>query len=173
MIGTIGWYLGKCNLFVPLFIDVAMTSLPFFALGYYLKGSAIFKGEKKAAYAVIGILLAVLSLYLPHRISLHYNIIEGIYSYLASLTIAVATLFICLCIKKIPFVNYFGKFSLIPLCVHHFIYRPVKVLLHATGIEIIDNGYMVAIVTLLLSTLCIPLCIKYIPSFVAQKDLIK
>ena len=150
-----------------------MTSLPFFALGYYLKGSAIFNRGQKAIYAIVGILLALFSLYLPHRISLHYNIIEGFYSYLASLTIAFATMFICLCIKRIPFVNYFGRFSLIPLCVHHFIYRPVKVLLHATGVEIIDNGYMVAAVTLLLSTLCIPLCIKYIPWFVAQKDLIK
>ena len=52
------------------------------------------------------------------------------------------------------------------------IYRPVKVLLQATEISAINNEYSVASVTLLLSTLCIPLCIKYIPHFVAQKDLI-
>lgn len=171
-VGAFGWYAGHCGLFAPMFIDAAMTSLPFFATGYYMKSGAIFKG-KKILYAAAGIILIVFTAYLPHRISLHYNIIEGIHSYIAAFTIAFAILFICLCINKIPFINYFGKYSLVPLCVHHLIYRPVAVAFKATEIDFLNNSYAVAVVTMLLSTLCIPLCLKYIPWFVAQKDIIK
>lgn len=171
-IGAAGWYAGHCGMFAPAFIDAAMTSLPFFATGYYIKSGAIFKG-RKIVYAAAGVLLAALTAYLPHRISLHYNIIEGIHSYVAAFTIAFAVLFICLCIKRVPFVNYFGKYSLIPLCVHHLIYRPVAVVFRATNIDFLDNCYAVAAVTMILSTLCIPLCLKYVPWFVAQKDIIK
>lgn len=172
LVGTIGWYAGYCDIFVPMFIDVAMTLLPFFAIGYYIKSGAIFKGGK-IIYAAAGVLLAAISVYMPHRISLHYNIIEGIHSYIAAFTIAFAVLFICLYINRVPFVNYFGKYSLIPLCVHHLIYRPIAVAFKAINIDLLNNCYAVAIVTLLLSTLCIPLCIRYIPWFVAQKDVIK
>ena len=47
------------------------------------------------------------------------------------------------------------------------------VLLPKTGIEFLSDKWSIAIITLLLSALCIPVCKKLIPWFIAQKDLIK
>ncbi len=178
LLGFLGWYLGDKNIFVPLFLDVAMTAMPFFALGYYLKKSNILYPNKWDKYNLLIALFFwgisfILTATTHYRLSLHYNGLNGISTYFIAISSVLSILFICKSIKRLPFFSYIGKYSIILLCVHHLIYRPVKVLLHSTGMEIIDNGYMVAAVTLLLSTLCIPLCIKYIPWFVAQKDLIK
>jgi hypothetical protein len=53
------------------------------------------------------------------------------------------------------------------------IYRPLMVLLPKTGVELLSDKWSIAIITLLLSALCIPVCKKLIPWFIAQKDLIK
>ena len=176
--GLAGWFLGNKNIFVPLFLDVAMTALPFFAFGYYLKKSNILYPNKwdkfnlLIAVAFWGVSFALTALK-THRLSLHYNGINGWSTYIISVASVLAVLFLCKSIKKLPFFSYIGRYSIILLCVHHMIYRPAKVALQATNIDFLDNNYTVAAITLLLSTLCIPVCIKYIPWFVAQKDLIK
>ena len=37
ILGFIGWYSGNKGWFVPLLMDVALTAMPFFAMGYFLK----------------------------------------------------------------------------------------------------------------------------------------
>ena len=172
LIGIVGWTTGKHEIFIPAFIDVAMTSLPFFALGYYIKNSGILQLNRFICI-IIGSLLLFLMNYIPYRISLHYNIIEGFNSYAASIVIAFAILYLSAGIKKLPFVNYFGKNSLVPLCVHHMIYRPIAIILQGLNIEYMDNKYLVAIITLTISSICIPIFTKVAPHFVGQKDFIK
>lgn len=178
LLGLIGWWLGYNNYFVPLFIDVAMTAMPFFAFGYYLKRSNILYPNNWDKYNLIlafafWCISFVLINTTDFRLSFHYNGINGISTYFIAIASVLSILFLCKSIKRLPYFSYIGRYSIILLCVHHMIYRPVKVLLEASKIEIIDNEYIVAIITLLLSTLCIPICKKYIPWFVAQKDLIK
>ena len=86
-----------------------------------------------------------------------------------SLSSVMAVLFLCKIIKRLPFISYFGKYSIIPLCVHHLIYRPLKLVLTQFNIS---GGGILALSTILLCWACIPLCIKLIPWFTAQKDLI-
>ncbi len=178
LLGFIGWYLGYKEIFIPLFLDVAMTALPFFTFGYYLKKSNILYPNGFDRYNLIfacalWTISFTLTMWTSYRLSLHYNGINGISTYIISITSVLSILFICKKIKRLPFFSYIGRYSIILLCVHHMIYRPVKVLLQSTNIEIINNEYVVALITLLLSTLCIPVCIKYIPWFVAQKNLIE
>ena len=178
LLGFIGWFLGDKEIFVSLFLDVAMTTLPFFAFGYYLKKSNILYPNKADKYNIsIAIILWIIALIIESqssnlRVSFHYNHIS-LLAYITSITSTISFIFLCKSIKKLPFFSYIGKYSIILLCVHHMIYRPVKILLQSTNIEIINNEYAVAFITLFISTLCIPACIKYIPHFVAQKDLIK
>lgn len=171
--GFIGWWLGNERFFLPMFLDVAMTSLPFFALGYYINKSQMLNKANENAGLAFGILMLVISAILPSRISLHYNIMEGAVSYITGLLIAFGLLFICKKIKSVPFVTFCGRYSLILLCVHHMIYRPLMVLMPKTGIELLGSNWSIATITLLLSAACVPLCKKLIPWFVAQKDLIK
>lgn len=179
LLGTIGWYMGNVqHLFMPLFIDVAFTALPFFAFGYYLKKTEILYPNKYDRYNFLfAILLWGIAFALTKtthfRLSLHYNGLEGWSTYIISITSVLSILFLCKIIKHIPLVSYMGRYSIILLCTHHMIYRPVRVILDRMGCDGEFQSIAVAVITLFLSTALIPLCIKYIPWFTAQKDLIK
>ena len=178
LLGFTGWFLGDKGIFVPMFIDVALTALPFFAFGFYLKKSEILypnKYDKFNVLFVIGFwsIAYLLTIKTEYRLSLHYNGLEGWSTYIISICSVLAILFLCKIIKHIPFVSYCGRYSIVLLCVHHMIYRPLMVLLPKSGIELLRDKWSIAIITLLLSALCIPVCKKLIPWFIAQKDLIK
>ncbi|MBO7192812.1 MAG: acyltransferase [Bacteroidaceae bacterium] len=174
LIGVTGWYMGYTGIFLPLFLDVAMTSLPFFALGYYLNQANLLTIKIPAIFSLIlGCVFIALTFIIPSRISLHYNIMEGANSYIVGIIIAIGILLISKAFNRIPFISYCGRYSIVLLCVHHMIYRPLMVLLPKTGIEFLSDKWSIAIITLLLSALCIPVCKKLIPWFIAQKDLIK
>lgn len=177
-LGVTGLLLGRSGVFIPLFIDVAFTALPFFAFGYYLKKSDILYPNRYDRYCILFAMVFwgiayILTITTDYRLSLHYNVLEGWSTYFISITSVLAILFLCKTIKHVPFVSYCGRYSIVLLCVHHMIYRPLMVLMPKTGIEILSSNWSIAIITLLLSAACIPVCKKLIPWFVAQKDLIK
>lgn len=175
-LGFVGWYLGNVlHVFVSLFFDVALTALPFFAFGYYLKRTPILFPNKYDKYNILFMLLFwSISLMLTRtthfRLSLHYNGLEGLSTYVISITSVMSILFLCKIIKRLPFISYLGRYSIISLCLHHLIYRPVKVI--SASFDISGNEIL-AVVTVLICWACIPLCIKFIPWFTAQKNLIQ
>lgn len=176
-IGVVGWYLGSKNIFFPLFFDVAMTSLPFFTMGYFLKKTSILYPNKYDKYNILFFLLFwvfsyIINMSMHQRMSLHYNIIEGWSTYLLSFTSVMSILYLCKALQHIPFITYIGRYSIILLCVHHMIYRPLIVIFKHFPNFLFEN-FIIALLTLLLSAACIPICKKWIPWFVAQKDLIK
>lgn len=179
-LGFFGWYLGNVqHVFVPLYFDVALTALPFFIFGYYLKRTDILFPNKSDKYNILFALLfwsvSFILIRVTHfRLSLHYNGLEGWSTYIISVTSVMSILFLCKMIKHLPFVSYFGRYSIIPLCVHHLIYRPVKVMLISFDISgEFFSAFISALITVLICWACIPICIKFIPWFTAQKDLIK
>lgn len=179
IIGSIGWYMGNMlHIFVPLFLDVALTALPFFVVGYYLKKTEILYPNKYDKYNILfAIFLWGISFLLiettHYRLSLHYNGLEGWSTYIISIVSVLSILFFCKIIKYIPLVSYMGRYSIVLLCTHHMVYRPLKVLLIKISVGGDYRDIIIAIFTLLISTALIPVCKKYIPWFVAQKDLIK
>lgn len=179
LLGFVGWYSGNVlNLFVPLFFDVALTALPFFALGYYLKRTPLLFPNRYDKYNLLFALLFwtvafVLTRKTHFHLSLHYNVLEGWSTYFIAIASVMSILFLCKAIKHLPFVSYFGRYSIIPLCVHHLIYRPVKVALNHCNISEWGGIILLTIITILICWAAIPLCIRFIPWFTAQKDLIR
>ena len=89
------------------------------------------------------------------------------------LTSVLALLMLCKAIKRLPVISYFGRYSIIPLCIHHLIYRPVQLVV-AKFIPIDDGGaYIVAAVTVLLCLACIPFFVNFLPYVTAQKDILE
>lgn len=175
-LGFIGWFLGYHGIFLPLFFDVSLTAMPFFTFGYFLKKTQILYPNKYDNYNILFFFLLwgisiLIERMMHQRLSLHYNAIEGWSTFLLSFISVLSVLFLCKAIKSIPFVTYVGHYSIILLCVHHMIYRPLKVLF-APYPYLSLNGFTVAFLTVLLSALCIPIFKRWIPWFVAQKDLI-
>ena len=177
ILGFVGWYLGYRGIFIPLFIDVALTSMPFFTMGYFLKKTNIlypnnFDKYNIFLFAAFWFISWCIDQNLYQRLSLHYNAIEGWSTYLLSFTSVMSVLFLCKFLKRIPFITYVGRYSIIILCVHHLIYRPLIVFCRMILPESEFVSFLIALATLLLSAACIPFFKRYLPCFCAQKDLI-
>lgn len=178
LIGFLGYHLGRVNFFAPLFMDVALTAMPFFCFGTWLKKTPILYHNKYDKYNLFWvILLYLISWFISDnfhfRLSLHYNKIEGIATYFLAISSVLAILLLCKMIQKIPIISYMGRYSIVLLCTHHLFYRPIKVVLDKQPYQWLDNVYMVAFLTIICCLAITPLCVRYIPYFVAQKDLIK
>ncbi len=180
-VGAIGVTLGINNVFLPCMIDVAMSALPFLYFGYILRKAPILYPNKHDKYNLlfaIGLYLiaALIAIYAdnPHY-SFHYNRYAGNLGLLISGSICgvLAILFLCKSIKHIPVVSFCGRYSIIMLCLHHMIYRPVALGLGYININGEVNTYITAALTIAICILMIKPCVKYIPWFTAQKDLIK
>ena len=178
VMGFIGWYLGHLNIFIPLFIDVALTSMPFFTMGYFLKKTELLYPNRYDKYNLLFFIILwgiswLIEESMHQRLSLHYNAIEGWSTYLLAFTSVMSILLLCKAINHLPFITYIGRYSIIILCVHHLIYRPLIVLSRSFLPDNNIGKFIIALTTLLLSAACIPFFKRYLPWFCAQKDLIK
>lgn len=179
LIGAIGGLLGINDIFVPMSIDSAMTALPFFYFGYLLKKTPVLYPNKYdkyclwAAGAFYVCAVCIEKFCNTPMIGFHYNNLHGnwIAIIVVSLSSVMAVLMLCKAIGRLPFVSYFGRYSIIPLCVHHLIYRPVRLLIQPYSDGIVAD-WSVAVITILICWGCIPLCRKYLPYVTAQKDVL-
>lgn len=177
-IGCFGAYLGMRFVFLPLMIDSAMTALPFFWFGFVLKKTPILYPNRYDRFNVLIALalygLVVLSYYLlgNHHVNFQNNLICG--NYILILIIStlgvISVLLLCKSIKTLPFLTFFGRYSIIPLCTHHLVYRPLAL--------VIDRGTLwgevaVALLTLAICAALIPVFRRFLPWAVAQKDIWK
>lgn len=179
MSGLAGIVLYKNDILLPCVLDASLVCLPFFYFGYILKRTNILFPNRYDRYNLMfSILLFVMAIAIDltmhptmffHDREIEGNIISIIF---LPITSVLGLLFLCKSIKQIPIISYFGRYSIIPLCTHHLIYRPIQLVV-MQYIPLGNGGeYIVATATLLICYICIPLCIKYIPYFTAQKDLI-
>ena len=177
LICTIGATMGQKGVFLPCMMDVAMTALPFFYIGYLLKQTKLLIPNRFDRYNLLLVLIFWTTSFLMERylnignISFHYNQYHGylILDIVSATSSVMAVLFLCKSIRKIPFVSYCGRYSIILLCTHHLYYRPLLILLNRIIPSL--SIYATAFFTIVLCYISISLCIKYIPMFCAQKDL--
>jgi len=179
LIGSIGLYLGHKNILLPMFIGVACTALPFYCFGYYLKRTPLLYANKYDKYNIIYAIILYISSYFVstigwYRLAFLHNKVENIQlTYPLAILSVLCILIVCKSIKSLPIISYFGRYSIIILCTHHLIYRPLKVLFNMSSYEFMHSPWLLSIATLICCWILIPICLKLIPYFVAQKDLIK
>ena len=179
LIGCCGLFLYYNGILLPCCVDAAFVCLPFFYFGYLLKRSDILLPGRYDRYNLLFAFALFAVAYFIDRYShpilfFHDREISGnmLAVIFLPLTSVVALLMLCKAVKRLPVISYFGRYSIIPLCIHHLIYRPV--LLVVAQFIPIDNGgaYIVAAVTVVICFVCIPLFIKYLPYVTAQKDIL-
>ena len=177
VVGAIGWALGHYEVFVPCDVDLGMTELPFFYFGYLLKRTPILYTNKYDRYNIvfalvlIGIALSIYYLCGRRVPKMSVNVLPRPWVVImcGCASFVVAALLICKIIKRIPVVNYVGRYSIIVLCAHMLVFVFVANLTDMIGL----NFYMSnALFTLLICLGLIPLFVRFLPWFVAQKDLI-
>lgn len=174
----VGVLLGKLTIFLPCMMDVAMTALPFFYIGYLLKQTKlVFENQYNRYNILFASILWGISLYMEHscdigNISFHYNRYQGnfVMDVIASFCSVIAILLLCKTIKRLPIVSYCGRYSIILLCTHHLYYRPLLLLF--SKIAPTYSNYLTFVLTLFLCIISIPILKRYMPQFCAQKDFI-
>lgn len=176
-IGCFGYSLGDNNIFLPLYLDTACTSLPFFCFGYiFRKHTTILIPNKHDKYLPIWILMCFIYICLfAIKVSYHYNKFEGsIFAlYSCGLFGTLFIIFLSKIIKKLPLISYWGRYSIIILCTHNLVVQFLAIILRTLPFNKETMCILNLTITMFLYLLIIPFCIKYLPYVTAQKDVIK
>lgn len=174
----IGVFLSNFDIFLPCEMDVAMTAIPFFYMGYLLKRTNLLVPNQCDRYSLLFASLLLGGAFCMERycdvghIGFHSNIYRGCFvlDVLNAICSVLAVLLICKRIKHLPIVSFCGRYSIILLCTHHMYYRPLMVLF--SKVSTAYSVYITFVLTVILCIISIPLCKRFIPQFSAQKDLI-
>ena len=177
LIGTAGFYMGKHQIELPLYMDVAMSALPFYVAGFWIRRYNFFLFPHRFDKLIPLCILAALAVmyFTATFVGMRTNNYAGnIFQFWASAFAGIFMIMLfCKKFKKLPVISYMGRYSVITLGIHapllHFEYPVVSRFIH--------NEWGQAIALLLLTlTVCIiatPIFLKLIPQAVAQKDFIK
>ena len=157
-----------------IYLNMSLYYIPFFFVGYFLKGTNLLienpKGQNRdIIFGLITLTLFVVTILLPFKEPLH-----TIRFYIAAILGVITLLLFLKKIKKIPFVSYCGRYSIIILCTSYWVYSPLTYICKKILAEYIDDWYkgVVFIITMVIEYFVIKFCIRYMPYVTAQKDLI-
>lgn len=178
LIGITGFWLGRQRIELPFYIDVAMTALPFYFAGFWIRryNFFLFPHHRFDKLIPLLILLAVVTMYFTAApLGMRTNSYPGniVHVYLAAFAGIFAIMLLCKKIRKAGIVSYLGRYSIITLSIHGpllFFFRPIIS-------RLLADGWAASVVLLLLTlSVCLlltPVIVWLMPQFVAQKDLFK
>lgn len=176
LVGLAGFSFGKLRIELPLYIDVAMTALPFYFGGFWVRRYNFFLQPHRFD-KLIPILVAitlVVMYFFATKPGMRTNSYEGniFQFYAAGFAGILMIMMIGKQFKYVPVISYLGKYSVITLGVHafvlHFCRKVVGTFIHNEWAYTI----VLLIVVLAISLAATPIIKKIMPQFVAQKDLI-
>lgn len=176
--GAVGMTLSYFSINLPCYADSALTSIPFFALGYILnrKTRVMQKGWRydKWLWVIVLACLPVL-FWLAYPLDYRQNYFAGCYftAHLCGAVGTIMTIFLAKIIGHVPVITYWGRYSIMILCTHQVVYQLLDLVLK----HFIPRGWWristCMIVTMALYMLLIPLMRRFMPHVTAQKDVIK
>ena len=168
LFSLIGLYFAYIKLDVPLWIDTSLVALFFFSLGdlfcrYNVFEQKVFSRRNSVLWMLI--FWAIYFLF-PCHVSMSINrYSSGILLYISGTSIVLAVLFFSKFVNKDFLVSWIGKNTLVILCTHHLIYRPIK--------YFCDTPVLVFIITMLIEYGIIVLFNKYCPYLNGRYQFIK
>ena len=177
VIGFTGLTLGVLEINIPFYLDTMLSVLPFFAFGWWLfRHSSILTSPVNykrdipvaVACAVVLFFSAVPVKWLVNRIP-----VEGIaVVYLAGICGTMMVLLVAKMLGRLPLVSFWGRYSIIILCIHSLLIIVLNWLLgrYLSGSVLL---FAVFVLTMFLCHLLLPLVKRYLPHVTAQKDVIK
>lgn len=180
--GGIGYVMSIAGLHVPMWMDSALTAMPFFLTGYLLRCySPVLYGsfsKKDILYAMFSLLLLVfVFLYDEWQgtnvIAFGENTfdIPFLSLYIGGITGTYFVLMVAKFFEKLPLISYFGRYSIVILLTHLLYLFVIRNILYQLSIEQ-DNlmiNMIVFIIILLLELPTTSCCVKYLPFFSRRK----
>jgi len=173
--GVGGYLLGRYNIFLPLEIDIALTSLPFFCAGIMMRRFRMMDNANNTVSIVAGmIILCIVYLMNPLDIDMAQNRCENSFADYIMMGIILCVDYL-LIFKLIDYKHnifsrslaFVGVNSMYIMCVHHLIYRPVKLIV---GKVDMPYSYLVVfIVTVAICLVTAPIVNRYCPVVIGKK----
>ena len=167
--GVIGLSLSYYSINLYASIDNALTCLPYYALGYYMKNDSNLitainnPNSRKGIYFLLS---AFICFFTKSHIEYHRNIIYDYSFFTAHICGITGTLMLILlayALKKMSFINYLGRNSIIILCSHFIIIKLSADLFHIGCPATYFSSLFIVVICSQLAI--IPFCKKYMSAF--------
>lgn len=174
VIGGAGFYLSRTDVVLPFFMGQGLVACPMLMMGYLIKKyiSPVLTDHKKAQLLAM-VIGALVYAYVSVELCMQTNTYSGYFLQMLLGVFGGAIAFLCFSMlleKRLQFVEYWGKYSLVVLCFHNFFLIPCTKI---AG-KYIHHSMLWALVTFVFVYLCflvvIPLVRKYIPSLFNIKN---
>lgn len=184
--GLLGYIFSRCCYSLPMWMDSALTAMPFFLFGYLLRCfSRVLYGSfsKRDMMSAIASLVVLVSVFLGNKwlekgvVAFGENIFD--IPFLSLCVGGISGTYFVLMIAKyfehLPIVSYIGRYSIVVLLTHLLFLFSIRNILYQLRVpqQGIVLNMSVFILIMLLSVPTIHYCTKYLPYWFAQKDLIK
>ena len=167
VVGYAGYYIGYRDIHTPLFPEVALTGVVFYAMGYLFRQMPGIEYNKR--YDRIGYVLILPTLVayviLRGKVSMAENNYSIPYWQLLLMMgmLYVGVFYLCKLIGRVPIVTFLGRHSLIVLCTHLMVIP----LLMGLSLRLFDYEISVVVTSvatlILLRWAIVPFCKKYLP----------
>lgn len=158
------------------YVDSAMAALPFFSVGYvFNKFTDILRPNAWDKYLPFLIILCfALTLIFAGRCSYMHNIfwINPFAQYLCGITGTFFVIFSAKIIRDLPFISYWGRYSIMILVSHQLLLHVLTPLFRKAHLPIPITILVLLVIVMFSYQLLIPLMKKYLPYVTAQKDVI-
>ena len=172
VIGSAGYAMKFYETDLPAFIDTTCYYIPFFCIGYGASKSEILSRDfGKAQYWCLSVSLLIICI-------LFANIKSGIlpFNVLLFYTSCTSGIAFVLMLSKqwgrVPLITYYGRYSIMILVTHVLVIRACRRFLEPAIADADICSVATLLCVMLISLMLIPIMHRYIPWFVAQKDLI-
>lgn len=176
IVGIIGSAVLSRKINLLAFLDSAMSALPFFAVGYlFNKFTDILVPNKWDKYIpiIIVVLFAITFIFGgPCSYEKNRFTINPFWQYVCGITGTLGIIFTAKVIKHIPFVTYWGRYSIMILVTHSLLLKIITPPILKIHLPISLTVILMLTVVMFSYQFLIPLMQKYLPYVTAQKDVI-
>ena len=181
--GIYGYILNVIDVSLPIWIDTALTSMPFFLMGMVLgRYSGILRSNLSSkwwATLIISTLIFCFSIYLLGDGYIFYAgnrySVNLICLFIGGWAGVLLVILISKIINKLPIISYIGRYSLIMLLTHQFYLFILRNIVYQLNIQqdSIIVSFMLFLIVVILTIPTILFCKKYLPWAFGLKEVIK
>jgi fucose 4-O-acetylase-like acetyltransferase len=172
--GGVGYWLSVSGLYLPFYVDTALTAMPMFYFGHLLSRTKLLYPSRLDWWGMLCGALILVVVYIVYnslecRAFVYYhNRLEC--NFLVADLLSIAGVFGLLMVLKpikwLPVVSMIGRYSIVALCLHNMLLALINGFLKPISCE------MAFVLTVVACWVVTPLFVKLLPWFTAQKDLI-
>ena len=176
-LSVLGYWLGANKIQLPWMFDSSLVAMPYFILGWGMKRLGALEPSRYDKWGIVALLVVAVPIYyLSEFINLHFQVFPAYWKLYLLPFVAILSLFwACKNLPRVPIMCHYGRYSLIILGTHQFIFLPIRsVLVLKAGMQPgIELTLLVFILTFLLEWPMIWLLKTYAPRFTAQQPFFK